>query len=66
MSFQPIVYFAAVAWAFVFVAFGFYLLLRRGPARFLERVLDLVVAVLVAGVGAGIFIGGLYLVEELF
>ena len=65
MSFQPIVYFAAVAWAFIFVLFGFYLLFRRGPARLLERVVDLIVALLVAGLGAGLFIGGLYLVEEL-
>ena len=66
MWFQPIVYFAAVAWAFVFVAFGLYLVFRRGPARLVERAVDLVVAILVAGVGAGVFIGGLYLVEELF
>jgi hypothetical protein len=65
MWFQPIVYFAAVTWSVVFVLFGIYLLFRRGPARFTERVMDLIVALVVAGVGAGLFVGGLYLFEEL-
>ena len=65
MWFQPIVYFAAVAWAAVFALFGLYLVFRRGPARMMERAVDLIVALVVAGVGAGLFIGGLYLFEEL-
>jgi hypothetical protein len=65
MWFQPIVFFAAAAWAFIFIVFGLYLLVRRGPARVVERALDLLVALVVAALGAGIFIGGLYLVEEL-
>jgi hypothetical protein len=65
MALQPLIYFAAVAWAIFFVGFGLYLVFRRGPARLVERGVDMVVALLVAGVGAGIFVGSVYLIQEL-
>ncbi len=65
MVFQPIVMFAAVAWALAFAAFGLYLLFRRSGVPVGERLLGLVVSLLVGGVGAAVMVGSMYLVEEL-
>jgi hypothetical protein len=66
MAFQPLVYFTAAMWAIAFVVYGFYAAFRRAPIPVTERVMGLLAAVLVAGVGAGAMIGGLFLIEELF
>jgi hypothetical protein len=66
MWLQPIVYFAAVAWALAFAAFGIYLLFRRAATPLIERLAGFVAAVLVATIGAGICVGIMYLIQELF
>ena len=66
MILQPLVYFAALVWAAVFVAFGLYIAFRRATPSFTERALGFVVSVLIAAVGSGAMIGAMYLVEELF
>ncbi len=66
MAFQPLVYFTAAMWAVAFVAYGLYAAFRRAPIPVTERVMGLLAAILVAGVGAGAMIGGLYLIDELF
>ncbi|MFL5238109.1 MAG: hypothetical protein ACJ8EL_10990 [Rhizomicrobium sp.] len=65
-AFQPLVYFTAAMWAIAFVVYGLYAAFRRAPISVTERVVGLLAAVLVAGVGAGVMIGGLYLLDELF
>jgi hypothetical protein len=66
MAFQPLVYFAAAMWVVAFVAYGLYAAFRRAPIPVTERVMGLLAAILVGGAGAGVMIGSLYLIEELF
>jgi hypothetical protein len=65
MWLQPIVYFAAVAWALAFAGFGLYILFRRTPTPLVERVAGFVASLLVAVIGASICVGIMYLLEEL-
>jgi putative copper export protein len=65
MFFQPLVFFTAIMWALGFAAFGFYVAFKRGAAPIGERMVDLVASLLVGALGAGVMIGGLYIIEEL-
>ena len=65
MFLQPLVFFTAAAWVFGFAAFGFYIAFKRGTAPVTERIVDLVASLLVGALGAGVMIGGLYIIEEL-
>ena len=65
MIFQPLMTFAAIAWAVGCVAFGLYVALRRATPTFTERAVALVASVMIAALGSGAFVGIMYLVEEL-
>jgi hypothetical protein len=66
LLFQPLVYFAAVLWAVCFAGYGIYVVFQRSPAPYTQRIAGFVASILVGGMGAGILIGGLYLITELF
>jgi hypothetical protein len=66
LMFQPLIYFAAVLWTVGFAAYGLYVLFQRSPTPFMQRIVGLFAAILVGGAGAGVLIGGLYLMTELF
>lgn len=66
MIFQPLVYLAAVMWAFAFTVFGLYVAFKRGATPIIERAIGLVTSLLVGAVGAAAMIAGLYIVEELY
>lgn len=65
MILQPLVYFAAVAWALSFIAFGLFVAFRRATPTFSERAIGLTASLLVAALGSGILIGIMYVIEEL-
>lgn len=66
MILQPLIYFAALAWALGFVAFGLFVAFRRATPSFTERAVGLGASLMIAALGSGAMIGVMYLIEEVF